>query len=65
MQQAGVVEYRYTVTIRATQEEHRAYRAAHALGSGDSTRRRIGRTLQEEAEGLGLTEGWWHETVVS
>lgn len=65
MQQAGVIEYRYTITIRATPEEHQAYRTAHALGPADSTRDRIGRTLQEEDEGLGLTEGWWHEAVVN
>lgn len=65
VQQAGVIEYRYTITIRSTPEEHQTYRAMHALGSEDSTRNRIGRTLQEETEGLGLTEGWWHQAVVN
>ena len=55
---------RLSVVVYMTAAEEAEFRAAHRLGEGESTRRRLGDVVHTELDGLGVG-GWWHRVGVS
>jgi len=55
---------RLSVVVYMTADEEEEFRAAHRLGEGESTRRRLGDVVHTELDGLGAG-GWWHRVGVS
>ncbi|GAA1455692.1 hypothetical protein GCM10009602_70600 [Nocardiopsis tropica] len=55
---------RLSVVVYMTEAEEAEFRAAHRLGEGEPTRRRLGDVVHTELTGLGAA-GWWHRVGVS
>ena len=56
-----VTSFRLTLWLSMTPAEEQAYRAEHALGDSDSTRRHLAARLQDQLDGEGEIAGWWHD----
>lgn len=50
-----------TIWVAMTPAEEREYRAEHALGDGESTRKHLAGRVATELDGLGEETGWWSQ----